>query len=175
LDDSEGPDARPIPDRIRAEILDPFIAAVCSTLAEMAQTTADAGDLYATATPRPAGDVTVVLALTPAPGALLVLDFPGSTASVLADRVLAEAGGAADDATVRDCMGEITNVIAGQAKALLHGTPYRFGFSTPKIIPRGTAVPEMDARREFLIAAFASDAGDFTLALCPPGGEAEGG
>ena len=174
MDDLERPDARPVPDEIRGEILDPFIAAACSTLAEMAQTTADARDLYATATPRPAGDVTVVLDLTPTPGAMLVLDFPGPTASALADRVLAEAGGVADDAMVRDCMGEITNVIAGQAKAMLHGTPHRFAFSTPRVLSGGELMLGTGSGREFLVVDFASDAGDFTLRLRPTEGEAEG-
>ena len=174
MDDLERPDARPVPDEIRGEILDPFIAATCSTLAEMVQTTAEARAVYATATPHPSGDISVVLDLTPTPGAMLVLDFPGPTASALADRVLAEAGGAADDTLVRDCMGEITNVIAGQAKAMLHGTPYRFAFSTPKILPGRDPMRGPDRGREFLVVDFASDAGDFTLRLCPVKGEAEG-
>ena len=177
LDDSEGPDARPIPDRIRAEILDPFIAAVCSTLAQMAQTAAEARAACATATSHSSGDVTVVLDLTPTPGAMLVLDFPGPTAQALADRVLTEAGGAADDALVRDFMGEIANVVAGQAKAMLHGTRHRFAFTYAEDHParRTPSCSGRARRREFLIVDFASDVGDFTLRVRPAGGEAEGG
>lgn len=175
MHDRGGPDARPIPDDIRRDILDAFIAATCATLAEMAETGADARDVYASATPRPSGDIIVVLGLTPTPGAMLVLDFPGPTASALASRVLAGADGASDDAIIRDCMGEITNVIAGQAKAMLHGTPYRFAFSTPRIVSGRGPVPATETGRDFLVVVFASDAGDFTLHLCPAGGDAEGG
>jgi CheY-specific phosphatase CheX len=71
-------------------------------------------------------------------------------------------------------MGEITNVIAGQAKAMLHGTPHRFAFSTPRLLSGGDPVPGAVAGREFLVVVFASDAGDFTLQLCPTEGEGEG-
>jgi chemotaxis protein CheX len=169
------PDARPISDKDREECLQSFIQATCTTLAEMAEVVANVREVYATSTPRCKGDVTVVLGLTPTPGAKLVLDFPGPTASALADRVLAEVGGTSDDALIRDCMGELTNVIAGQAKALLHGTSHAFAFSTPKIMSNRDLLPGTATGREFLIAVFASIAGDFTLQLCPVERAAEGG
>jgi chemotaxis protein CheX len=169
------PDARPISDKDREECLQAFIQATFTTLAEMAEVVADVREVYATSTPRSVGDITVVLGLTPTPGAMLVLDFPGPTASALANRVLAEAGGTSDDDLVRDCMAELTNVIAGQAKALLHGTSHAFAFSTPKIMSKRDLLPGTDPGREFLIVMFASDAGDFTLQLCPVESVAEGG
>ncbi len=175
MDDLECPDTRPIPDEVREELLDPFIVAACTTLAEMALTAAEVRETYATVTSRSVGDITVVLDLTPARGAMLVLGFPEPTAAALAGRVLAETGGGADDALVRDCMGEITNVIAGQAKAMLHGTSRRFAFSTPRIMSGRNLVPEHSTGCEFLVAHFDSDAGDFILQVCSAQGEAGDG
>ena len=65
---------------------------------------------------------------------VLVLSFPAQTAAALAGRVLAEVAQAPDDDLVRDCMGELANVIAGQAKTLLAETPYQLLLATPSIL-----------------------------------------
>jgi chemotaxis protein CheX len=175
LDDLENSDTQFTPDEARKEVLDAFIVATCSTIAEMAQSLVEVRETYATVTPRFVGDITVVLDLTPGRGAMLVLCFPRPMAAALAERVLAGAGGATDGALVRDCMAEITNIIAGQAKAMLHGTPHRFAFSTPRIFSGQDVSLEQYTGREFLVAHFVSDAGDFTLQVCSADGEAEGG
>ena len=174
MDDLADSDTRPIPDEIRKEILNAFIVATCSTAAEMAQSVAEVCERCATLTPRAVGDITVVLDLRPGRGAMLVLDFPGPTAQALAKRVLAGTG-ATDDALVRDCMKEITNIIAGQAKAMLQGTPRRFAFSTPRILSGRNVALEQPAGREYLVAHFISDAGDFTLQVCAADAEPEAG
>ena len=60
-------------------------------------------------------------------------------------------------AAVRDCAGELVNVVCGQAKTLLRGTPYHFTLSTPRIADGAPDV--LNAQ----IIAFASDAGPFAL------------
>jgi CheY-specific phosphatase CheX len=65
---------------------------------------------------------TVVLGIKPATEGLLVLSFPDRTAAAITERVLADAKEEIDETLVRDCVGEIANVIAGQAKTLLAGT-----------------------------------------------------
>src|SRR5881397_517540 len=78
-------------------------------------------------------DVTAVIKLTFCSTGSLVLGFPRDMAQALAQRLLVDSGAEVDDALIRDCVGEIANVVAGQAKAVLHGTPYRFTHSTPTI------------------------------------------
>jgi len=55
----------------------------------------------------------------------LVLIFPQRTAEALADRMLAGVSIDVGDQLIRDCAGEIGNVVAGQAKALLSGRAIR--------------------------------------------------
>ena len=66
---------------------------------------------------------------------------------------------------VRDCMGEVANVVAGQAKALLVGTPSHFTLSTPSRPAAGAA--GRDGTGGWVIR-FDSDAGEFTVHVCPP-------
>jgi CheY-specific phosphatase CheX len=101
--------------------------------------------------------LSVLLRLTSGDG-YIALCFPGPVAAVIARRVLAETGAEPDAVMVRDCLGEVANVIAGQAKTLLCGTPHHFFFSTPSAVPS----PPADGPRGWA-ARFASDVGEFTL------------
>ncbi len=64
-------------------------------------------------------------------------------------------------------MGEITNVIAGQAKALLHGTPHHFSFSPP-VVTGPSAGLKLPENMDSLVLAFDSDVGGCALQLCTP-------
>jgi chemotaxis protein CheX len=94
------------------------------------------------------------------------LSFARPTVTAIARRVLVEVADAPKDELVPDCMGEIANVVAGQAKALLAESPYHFRFGTPTVLSGpGLEVSERpDA--ECLVVLFSSDLGDFALQLC---------
>lgn len=148
-------------------LIDPLIAAATLTLAEMAQTTLAVRSVSRDCPPCAHGEFVVELDLTSAtgPGGSLVLCVPEATAQALAGRVLAGVATAPDADLIGDCMGEITNVIAGQVKALLAGTPYHFTFQPPRIASAGAPA---DRLGECLVIAFESDAGAFALRLDGP-------
>ncbi len=166
MDILELPEAEPVPPEVRELLVEPFIAAASLTLTELAQTEPVVRSTYRTAHPRTLGDVSAVLGLMPEAGELLVLSFPAPTAAALAGRVLAEVTPAPDDELVRDCLGELANVIAGQAKTLLAETPYQLLLATPSVLS-GPGL-EVGARPdiESLVVVFGSDAGDFALQIC---------
>ncbi len=98
----------------------------------------------------------------------MALCFTERTALTLTRRVLGEAGHVTDHALVYDCMGEIANVTAGQAKALLVETPYRFTFSVPTVATTaGGPVSTAVSGEHCLVVVFGCDAGDFALQLFP--------
>jgi chemotaxis protein CheX len=147
------------------ELVAAFVAAVPFAVREMA------GVEAVPRNPRPAtaadgfAAVSAAVRLTTAGGeGRLVLSFPQKTAAALARRVLAGVVGEPDEAMVRDCVGEVANVVAGQAKALLYGTPSHFMLSTPTVLPEGAAGPPGGR----WVIGFGSDAGEFALHLCPP-------
>src|SRR4051812_33120886 len=117
---------------------------------------ADATDLGA--------DLVAAIGLRMADGeAWLELCLPGRTAEELARRILA---GAVDPLTpdlVRDCMGEVANVVAGQAKALLFGRRSHFALSTPIVRAGGP-----DGGTAGWVIRFESEAGEFGVHLRPP-------
>jgi CheY-specific phosphatase CheX len=146
------------------ELLEPFITAVATTLREMAGVEVVVRDTLQAAGGEELADVSAALRLDADVSGWLILSFPLGTAAALAGRVLAGVEGEPDEGMIRDCARELLNVTAGQAKALLFGTPRHFSFSTPTVL---TAIPS-DVGAGWWAVRFDSDAGDFSLCLCPP-------
>lgn len=144
------------------ELSDPFIEAVTVTLREMAGVEAAARPAYRAAADEAFGDISAELDLTSGSAGCLVVSFPAATAAVVADRVLREVAGEPDTEMIRDCVGEVANVIAGQAKALLAATHHRFSFTPPMLIDG----PHRPTFADRLVIPFDTDAGPFTLQLC---------
>src|SRR5262249_27972559 len=74
-------------------------------------------------------DVVALVELEAATAQMLILRFSRQTATAFAQRILDNANVELGDSLVQDCVGEIANVIAGQAKTLLAGTPHQMTFS----------------------------------------------
>src|SRR5258708_4378888 len=109
-------------------------------------------------------DVTAVIPLTFSSVGTLVLGFSWATASALAERVLAESGVPVDDEMIRDCVGEIANVVAGQTKVLLRGTRFHFTHATPTVL---IGTDRMIATETAcFVVGFTCELGEFTLHGC---------
>jgi chemotaxis protein CheX len=170
---------QPVSDQIRDELLEPFITAVCTALGEMAGTEVVVRAVYQKPLPLPPsslspdgergtgqeGDVSAVVELRSATGGSLVLRFPERMAAALAGRILAEVREQADADLIRDCVGEIANVVAGQAKALLAGTSHRFAFSLPKVVAGQAPDLQPEPGQDCLVVNFSSELGDFAMQL----------
>jgi chemotaxis protein CheX len=152
-------------------LLEPFIAATRTAVGEMAATEVGVRGMVRKSMHQALGDIAAVIGLSrkgssqsaASPGSL-VIGFPQGAAAALARRILTGVSTDVDQKLISDCMGEIANVVAGQAKALLAETPYRFLFTLPPIVA--------DARDfrpptglDCLLVGFTSDLGEFTLQL----------
>jgi len=109
----------------------------------------------------PAGDVYASIRLIGGADGRLVLQFPAATAEALARRVLEDAP--ISPAMIRDCMGEIANVVAGQAKTMSFGTPEHFSLSTPNVSDHPN--PAHGSSEPAVTQCFTSDAGPFSLSV----------
>jgi chemotaxis protein CheX len=156
--------AQPVVGEVRDKLLEPFITAVCVALGEMAGTEVVVRAVYRKTIHHASGDIAAVLELMSATEGPLVLSFPERTAAALAGRALAGAAEEVDENLTRDCVGEIANVVAGQAKAMLANTPYHFAFTTPKIVV-GADEFRLPHGLDCLVVAFSSDQGEFALQL----------
>jgi chemotaxis protein CheX len=157
--------AQPVVGEIRTKLLEPWILATCTALGEMANTGVAVRAVFQKTLDHTLGDISGVIKLMSETEGTLVLSFPERTAAALAGRILAGTTEDLNEGLIGDCIAEITNVVAGQAKALLAGTPYRFAFSLPKVMI-GTGL-ELRAKQGLhcLIVTFGSDLGEFALQL----------
>ncbi len=143
-------------------LIEAFVSAARSAFGEMAESELVVRLKSEKAQSSPPADITVRLDLAfRAPGCLL-LCFPASTAAALAARMLAGVEATMDEQLIRDCAGEIGNVIAGQAKTILADTPYHFTFSLPKVERGQVAIPQAPS---CLGIDCGSDLGEFAMRL----------
>ena len=113
------------------DALAPFVVAAQAALADWAGLDSfPCGDGTMTATAFSEGHLSATLPLRRTPPGVLAVALPRAFAAGFAERVLAESG---DPALVADLVGELANVIAGHAKALLVGTPGHFDLGTPRL------------------------------------------
>jgi chemotaxis protein CheX len=145
------------------QLVAPLSAAVSAVLAEMAGAEAVVQSVYRQPLCHTTGEVSAVLRLALVADAVLVLSCPKPTAQALAQRVLAGVPQPLDDSMIGDCVGELANVIAGQAKALLAGTPHHFTFSPPTILAGAGLEISVESPSGGFVIGFQSDAGEFAL------------
>lgn len=157
-------DARVVAEEIRDQLVEPFITATRAALGEMAVTEVAVRAVYQTALHHTLGDIAAVLRLRSGTEGFLILGFPRRTAAALAGRILAGVAAEVDEDLMRDCVGELANVVAGQAKAILAGTSYHFAFSLPEVVAGAKELPPQQCL-DCLVVAFGCDQGEFALQL----------
>jgi chemotaxis protein CheX len=144
----------------KERVLDAFTQAVGITFREMAGLEVVPRDTSPAVVARP-HEVFTFLTITSTVKGDFALGFSVSFAAELARRIFADSGTELNDSMIPDCVGEVANVVAGQAKTLLVGTSDHFVFSTPTINP--DSLPHPEEKR--IIINFASEIGEFILCL----------
>jgi chemotaxis protein CheX len=155
---------QPVDDEIRNNLLVPFVAATRAALGEMAGVEIDVRAVSRQSLSCALGDIAAVVAIRSAPAGSLVVGFSERTAAALARRILGEVTSEVDESLVRDCMGEIANVIVGQAKAMLAESTFQIVFSLPQIVINSSefrSPPDLNC----FVMEFNSECGDFNIQL----------
>jgi CheY-specific phosphatase CheX len=126
------------------EVAAAFTSATITALQELAQVEAfaDASLADPTATFEGAAVWAMIRLPRSDPGSMSLI-VSAQTAASLAARYL-PVGTVLTEQLIDDVVGEFANVIAGQAKTALKGTPYHFYLSVP-VVARGTNAPDVSA------------------------------
>ena len=149
-------------DAERGRFQEAFIAAARATLSGWANTEIGVRSVQWSARREPFGDLFARLPLRFATAeGTLVLGFPEAMAMALAARILTGVLDDWDASVVHVYLGEMANILAGQAKALLHGTSHHFTFATPVVSRAGPE--DRPEPGDWLVVVFRSDAGEFAL------------
>lgn len=159
-------DVMPVVEEIRNNLLGPFTDCSISTLREMAGTEIVVKSVYQKTGYKMFGDISAVIGLIAQAEGSMVISFPKDTAVAIIKRVLASFDNDPSEDIIRDCIGEIANVIAGQVRGALANSPYAFGISTPTIVSGYHHEIRHKAGMPCLVVAFGSDVGDFAMQVC---------
>ena len=159
-------DVEPVLQEISGKLLGPFTSATTMTLFEMAQLEVTVRGVYRKTNYKMFGDISAVIGLIAVTEGAMVLSFPDPTAVALVKRVLGGIEDQPDIDIIRDCIGELANVIAGQAKGILSNTSYEFAMSTPTVIAGAGHEIRHKPGMPCLVIAFGCELGDFALQIC---------
>lgn len=119
---------------VNVEFINPFIESTKSVLKTMAGIDAERKKLYLKEDHRMLGDVSGVMGLSGDASGSVVISLPASLAIKLVAKMLGEKPADKINADVCDGVGEIINMISGQAKASLTKTKYHFQISIPTVV-----------------------------------------
>jgi len=119
---------------MNVEFVNPFLVSTINVLKTMANTEAKPGNPFLKSEKTAKGDVTGIVGMSgvQAKGSLAIT-FPESAILHIYSQMLGETVPNIDDSVV-DCVGEITNMICGGAKALLSEKGYKFELAIPSMI-----------------------------------------
>jgi chemotaxis protein CheX len=158
--------SQPVIADVREKLLGPFSEATVLTMREMAGIEIAVRSVYQKTGYRMFGDISAVLGLLGKAEGSLVISFPEATAEAFVRRILASVDASPGPSIVRDCIGELSNVIAGQARGLLVDSTYQFSLSIPTVISGASHEIRHKPGAPCLVVAFGCDLGEFALQLC---------
>ena len=143
----------------------PFVQATINVLSSMTGLSPVPGKPYVKKTDKAQGDVSAIVGITGCKSGAVALSFSQSCAIAL---VMGMLGDAIEDiiADTRDAVGEITNMISGQARATLSEMGLPLQGSTPSIVFGANHSLSFPGQGTTVAIPFETDYGAFTLEFC---------
>ena len=143
----------------------PFVQATINVLSSMTGLSPVPGKPYVKKTDKAQGDVSAIVGITGCKSGAVALSFSKSCAIALVKGML---GDAIEDiiADTRDAVGEITNMISGQARATLSEMGLPLQGSTPSIVFGANHSLSFPGQVTTVAIPFETDYGAFTLEFC---------
>lgn len=140
----------------------PFIKATTDVLSTMAMITPQAGKPFVKKDNIARGDVTGVIGITGEKNGTISVTFTKDCAVSIVKNML---GGDIEDIVqdVKDAVGELTNMISGQARRGLSEMGYVFQAATPTVIMGTNHTIQHVSKGPIMAVPFTTEAGDFTV------------
>lgn len=147
---------------MKAEYINPFIQSVSEVFENMLQCTVEMGSVGIAAARKGPQDIIGVIDLSGTANGSVAVRFPIKTALAVVGKMI-DTEFETVDSSVIDGVGELVNVVAGNAKAKLEG--HSLSVSLPTVV-RGDVYCLSNSRDiVWLELPFSSPLGDFTLAV----------
>jgi len=152
---------------INVEFINPFIEATRTVLGTMANLNVERKRLYLKDDYKMYGDISGVMGLSGTATGSVVISMPTPLAIQVVSTMLGEEPGEEITPAISDGVGEIINMIAGQAKASLTKTKYHFQISIPTVVMGKQHEVTHKQGTPNIVVLFESDKGDtFAIQVC---------
>ncbi|NVM56875.1 MAG: chemotaxis protein CheX [Desulfobacterales bacterium] len=148
-----------------ATLINPFIYAALNVLETMAFVKAEAGKPYLKNDQLARGDVSGIIGLIGEVSGTVSVSFSEKSILAIVSKMLGEEIKELND-EINDAVGEITNMISGQARQRLDevGRPLRAAIPTV-IMGKNHTIAHVTAH-PIIAIPFSTDNGDFTIEVC---------
>lgn len=147
------------------EIAKHFVKATTNILATMAGLTATPGKPYVKKTDEAHGDISAIIGVTGPQSGTISVSFSQASATALVVGMLGDDVGDLQQ-DMQDAVGELANMISGQARATLSGEGLVLQGSTPSVVVgKGHKIHHM-TKAVVMAIPFSTVGGDFTVEFC---------
>ncbi len=147
---------------INVDYINPFIEAVTHTFTTMAAMTPTRDRVFLKGDGEETYGVSGIIGLGGEATGAVVLNFPEAVAIRVVSKFVGE-DFTSITAGVVDGVGELTNIIAGDAKNRLVQKGYKFEIGLPKIVTGRSYITAQNKSVPCLVVSFASEIGKFCL------------
>jgi len=151
-----------MPAAIKVDYINPFIHSTTNALETMAFTKPKIGKPLLKSDDSPTCDISGSIGLTGEAAGSVTVNFGRDLACKLVSRMLSEEHGEID-ATVKDGVGEIANMVAGGAKGEMQEKGMNFSIALPTVTLGLDQTHSHPSDVTCVVVPFSTDAGDFTI------------
>jgi chemotaxis protein CheX len=148
-----------------AKLINPFVDATVKVLETMAFTKVRAGKPYLKKDEVALGDVSGILGLTGEGNCTISVSFARQSILPIVSNMFGEKMEELND-EIRDAVGEITNMISGQARKELAELGRSLQAAIPVVIMGENHTITHVSRHTVTAIPFSTDSGDFTVEVC---------
>lgn len=150
---------------MNVKLINPFINATINVLETMAFVKVDAGKPYVKTDNLAVGDVTGILGLTGVANGTIAVTFEEKCILTIVSNMFGEAMESLND-EIADAVGELTNMISGQARRELEQVGKVFKAAIPSVvIGRNHSIRHYSDGPKIAIP-FSTEGGKFTIEVC---------
>ncbi len=146
-------------------IINPFIGATIKVLSTMATTEARAGDPYLKKDNKALGDITGIIGLSGDARGTIAVSFASPCILGIVSNMFGETISDVND-EVQDAVGEITNMISGQARQQLELMNKSMQAAIPTVVTGKEHQISYLENRPIMAIPFKTDHGEFTIEVC---------
>lgn len=153
-----------MPKTIDVNVVNPFLSAVLDVLSTMAHMTPLPGKPFMKTSRLAKGDITGIIGITGSATGTISITFTEPCALKVVSNMLGEE--VTEVEVLRDGIGEVTNMVSGQARQGLAGVGLKFHASIPMVIMGRNHVIKHHAEGPVLAIPFETPEGEIIVEVC---------